>query len=216
MKYETSVVYVEELPKLAIDTGFDLTTFLGFLVTMVVFALGTWLAMRNADKNSEVQRDLLRLSLDSQAKSLSEQIKSQEKISKSNALKTSRQEWINSLRSEISHLLSVANEIHTLAYDVRDPKIRGETSEQLHDSFRDHSAKSDKFYAFVAKARYHVSNIQLHLNPAESESQALLGHIDVLIEDAYNNKRIVDHVEAIIKVSQVILKKEWVRVKEMI
>ncbi|WP_079229435.1 hypothetical protein [Pseudomonas putida] len=216
MKYETSVVYVEELPKLAIDTGFDLTTFLGFLVTMVVFALGTWLAMRNADKNSEVQRELLRLSLDSQAKSLSDQIESQEKISKSNALKTSRQEWINSLRSEIAHLLSVAHEIHGLAYDVRDPKIRGESTEQLQDSWREHRSKADKFYAFVAKARFHVSNIQLHLNPAEPESQELQGYIDRLISDAYDNKRIIDHVEAIIKVSQVILKKEWVRVKEMV
>ena len=216
MKYETSVVYVEQLPKVIVDAGFDLITFLGFLVTVTVFALGTWLSMRNADKNSEVQRELLRLSLDSQATSLKEQIRSQEKISRSNALKNSRQDWINSLRGEISHLLSVSHEIHTLAYDVKDPKIRGETQEETLNSWKEHNAKADKFYAFLAKARFHISNIQMHLNPDESDSQELQRHIDLLVDSAFKNDRIVDHVTAIIKVSQTILKKEWVRVKEMV
>jgi hypothetical protein len=216
MKYETSVVYVEQLPKVVVDTGFDLTTLMGFLVTVVLFGLGTWLAMRNADKNSAVQRDLLRLSLESQAASLNEQITAQEKISKSNALKTSRQEWINSLRSEIAHLLSVAHEIHSLAYDVKAMKIGGDTEAAILSSWKDHREKSDKFYAFVAKARFHVSNIQLHLNPAESESQALQEQIEQLIANAYENQRIADQIDKIIRISQTILKKEWVRVKEMV
>ncbi|OUM28309.1 hypothetical protein B8W72_20850 [Pseudomonas putida] len=216
MKYETSVVYVEQVPKVTVDTGFDLTTFLGFLVTMAVFALGTLLAMRNADKNSEVQRELLRLSLDSQAKSLKAQIDSQEKISKSNALKNSRQDWINSLRSEISHLLSVAHEIHTLAYDVRAQRITGETPEAIQNSWREHREKSDKFYSLVAKARFHVSNIQLHLNPAELDSQDLQKQIDLLVANAYENKPFVAQVDEIIRISQIILKKEWVRVKDMV
>lgn len=216
MKYETSVVYVEQLPNLTVDTGFDLTTFLGFLVTMAVFALGTWLSMRNADKNSDVQRELLKVSLDSQAKSLAAQINSQEKISKSNALKTSRQEWINSLRSEISHLLSVAHEIHALAYDLKNPKVLEETKESILNTWREHKEKDEKFYAFVAKARFHVSNIQLHLNPAELDSQELQRHIDQLVANAFDNERIADQVAEIIKISQTILKKEWVRVKEMV
>lgn len=216
MKYETSVVYLEQVPKVVVDTGFDLITFLGFLVTMAVFALGTWLSIRSADKNSELQREMLQLSLDSQARNLEDQINSQEKISRSSALKTSRQEWINSLRSEISHLLSVAHEIHTLAYDVKDPKIRGETKDEIQAAWDKHNAKADKFYGLLAKARFHVSNIQMHINPAELESQKLQDHIDSLIDSAFKNERIFDHVTDIIEVSRIILKKEWVRVKEMV
>ncbi|MNJ64067.1 hypothetical protein D3C77_600050 [compost metagenome] len=159
---------------------------------------------------------MLQLSLDSQARNLEDQIKSQEKISRSTALKNSRQEWINNLRSEISHLLSIAHEIHALAYDVKDPRIDGETRAEIKESWKEHNAKSDKFYGLLAKARFHVSNIQMHLNPAEIDSQNLQRHIHLLVDSAFKNDRIIDHVTNIIEVSQTILKKEWVRVKEMV
>ncbi|WP_339433046.1 hypothetical protein [Pseudomonas sp. EA_65y_Pfl2_P78] len=70
MKYETSVVYLEQVPKIIVDAGFDWATFWSFSATIAIFILGTYLTIRNfrktiisqeavAQKNFELQRKLI-------------------------------------------------------------------------------------------------------------------------------------------------------------
>ncbi|VVN09482.1 hypothetical protein [Pseudomonas fluorescens] len=50
MKYETSVVYLEQVPKIIVDSGFDWGTFWSFSATVAIFVLGTYLTVRNFNK----------------------------------------------------------------------------------------------------------------------------------------------------------------------
>ncbi|MBV7571832.1 hypothetical protein KW846_03880 [Pseudomonas sp. PDM32] len=70
MKYETSVVYLEQVPKIIVDSGFDWATFWSFSATIAIFVLGTYLTVRNfnktiisqetvAQKNFELQKKLI-------------------------------------------------------------------------------------------------------------------------------------------------------------
>lgn len=114
MKYETSLVYLEQLPKIAIDTGFDWPTFFSFMATIAVFTIGTWITVRSSNKNYHQQDQILRktlssqekalfLTLNAQEKSLRITNESQEKIARANAVKVSRQAWIDQLRDARSH-----------------------------------------------------------------------------------------------------------------
>jgi len=70
MKYETSVVYLEQIPKVAIDSGFDWATFFSFMATIAVFSLGTWLTIRTSNKNAIQQEEIFKGTIDAQEKSL--------------------------------------------------------------------------------------------------------------------------------------------------
>lgn len=208
MGIENLMMTINRVPKIELDTGTDWTavfTAVGTsLATISLIVMTTWYTAYSFRKTIKSQKSLA-----------DAQETSRIAHSKAEAVARSRQNWINSLRSEISHLLSVTHEIYSLAYDVKALRIQGEAAEAIQESWREHREKSDRFYAFVAKARFHVSNIQLHLNPGESDSRELQKQIDLLVANAYENKRIADQVDEIIKISQVILKKEWVRVKDM-
>ena len=98
MKYETSVVYLEQLPKIVVESDFDLATFLSFVVAVVIFAIGTWLTIRSSNKNAIDQRVIFNETTSSQEKALNKTLESQVHVARSIAIKESRQAWINDLR----------------------------------------------------------------------------------------------------------------------
>ncbi|MCP1419928.1 hypothetical protein J3D47_004171 [Pseudomonas laurylsulfativorans] len=201
------MVTLNRVPEIraVVDSGTDWVTLFGFLLTALAVVTGTFYTSYTFRRAVESQERIARNS--------SEAIRAQ---SKSENLARSRQEWINSLRAEIASLLSISHDIYNLSDEVKDPKIRGVTESELLESWRRHNEKASEFYSLLAKARFHISNIQMHINPAEPESKELLKNIDLLISAAYESGKIYDLSVAIINVSQVILKKEWVRVKEMV
>lgn len=107
MKYETSVIYLEQVPKIVVDAGFDLATFLSFAVTIIIFAIGTWLTIRSSNKNSSVQRNIFNETVIAQDIALDKTLKAQAQVARSNAIKESRQAWIDELRQCVSQILSL-------------------------------------------------------------------------------------------------------------
>lgn len=107
MSYETSVMYLANMPKFTIDSGFDWATFFSFMATIAVFTLGTWLTVKTSNKNAAVQKEIFKETIEAQEKTLNSTHKNQENIARSNAVKISRQAWIDQLREACSEYLSL-------------------------------------------------------------------------------------------------------------
>ncbi|MGW8461223.1 hypothetical protein [Pseudomonas sp. CLCA07] len=73
MKYETSVVYLEQVPKIIVDSGFDWATFWSFSATVAIFVLGTYLTVRNFNKTIVSQEKVARANFELQQRLIASQ-----------------------------------------------------------------------------------------------------------------------------------------------
>jgi hypothetical protein len=73
MKYETSVVYLEQVPKIIVDSGFDWATFWSFSATVAIFVLGTYLTVRNFNKTIVSQEKVAHANFELQQKLIASQ-----------------------------------------------------------------------------------------------------------------------------------------------
>lgn len=117
-------------------------------------------------------------------------------------LSGNRQEWINTLRGEVSGFVSII----TLLGALRSGGYKSVTSDQANQYGRE---------AMERKAK-----IELMLNPTEELHNELLGAIETAVTytihaesepTAADQRRCVDKI---LKISKTILKQEWVRVKK--
>ena len=115
---------------------------------------------------------------------------------KSSINSTNRQEWINTLRNEITDYLFTFVEIEGMWFDKAD---KAEFTDPLN------------------RLRKHKIKISLLLNPNEKEHQVFIKSIDEAYLTLKNPspKALKFAEEKIVKLSQNILKKEWERVKSM-
>lgn len=220
MRYETSVVYLEQVPKVTVDTGFDLATFLSFAVTIVIFAIGTWLTIRSGDRNALEQRRIFEESIKNQNESLEKTLNSQESVARQVSIKASRQEWINELRDCCARLVSA---ILTLNNHGR---MRDATTELAHTLAAAGGAdgativiawsnKMTELRGHVYDLRFRVEllsnpNEELFVELARCMESAILGCENAKVEDVYRE------CAKIKSVAQRILKVEWDRTRKML
>lgn len=194
MRYETSVVYLEQLPKVVIDSGTDWVTLGGFISTVIVFVLGTIVTVYSFRKT----------------------VKSQEQIATSNSLKASRQAWINDLRDSLAAFVASAITVEELRQEMGVWLVQKRilASNEREMFLRENPEWSHSFDTAIGGVRRLKAKIELLLNPTEPDSEKLLGLADQIVERC--NSRHCDLgalcVE-IVQVCQVILKSEWERVK---
>jgi hypothetical protein len=103
-----------------------------------------------------------------------------------------RQKWIDALRDDVALLITHALEINFAG-----------TAEEVHPSF--------------AKVNEASARIELRLNPKEDESLAMLIAIANLRESVYSRtafEQVNAKVQELTRATQVVLKKEWQRVKD--
>lgn len=189
---KTTSAKKEELPSLKVHLlqPTNLYIFALPIVTIFIVLGGTYLSLRTIKTKSEESIEALEKSNLNQVKiseknNASERLKSQEAI-----ISNSRQKWINTLRDEISSLVS-----HQTQYSASDPK-----------------RQADMF----TKTWGELFKIELLLNPKEELHNELLRElnngfgicIDPTKQDEYREKRAV-----IMRLSKKILKQEWQRVK---
>lgn len=204
MKYETSVVYLEQLPKISVDTGFDWASLWTFLATVVIFMLGTYMTIRNfnktvrsqekvADINSKTQRDLLL---------------SQESIARQSSLKASRQNWINDLRNTTADYIASALNLQRLnlyreavgdSWGANDPHL---------------TAWSHQHIQSVKELVSLKSKIELLLNPDELDSKQMMKSVNELREKCDQAGGPAKELsESVVKCCQHIVKQEWEKAK---
>ncbi len=65
-KYETALIYLEQVPKINIETSFDWPTFWSFCATVAVFVLGTAVTVYNFRKTVKQQKENAKDSIEQQ------------------------------------------------------------------------------------------------------------------------------------------------------
>lgn len=212
MKYETSVVYLEQVPKVVVDTGFDWTNLWTFIATIAIFILGTYLTIRNFNKTVASQERVAAETANIQRLSIS----SQEAIAQQNSLKTSRQNWINDLRDTTAEYIAGALNVQRLNIYLEAAqstwKLQGEKNPEAADR-----ARADWASSHIQAIRELVglkSKIQLLLNPDEEESKAFLAAVDDLHKFCDQAGGPAKNIAAdVVSLCQVILKREWEKAK---
>ena len=113
-------------------------------------------------------------------------------------LSGNRQQWINSLRDQISEFLSAIS-----MFEILNGQLVGGSEEEIKKYI-------ERIYLLVAK-------IQLLLNPKENDHQnliKLLGEISAALQRSTPRPEVLyDRKQVIISKTQEILKREWERVK---
>jgi F0F1-type ATP synthase membrane subunit b/b' len=155
-----------------------------------------------------------------QIKMFLETIRSQEKIAaeskalerkkvRADILSRNRQDWINSLRNELSELISSANTLvqnHALLSALAMPDANADSERKL-------------IYSEITKERgilhRHKAKIELLLNPTEPHSIEIVKKMDELTNKVndFTIMTVESITESIIELGQTVLKTEWERVK---
>ncbi|VVM52192.1 hypothetical protein PS663_00847 [Pseudomonas fluorescens] len=205
MSIENVMLTVSRVPDIVMKAETDWVVLGGIFITALVVLSGTIITVFQFSKTIKSQEAM--------AKNNSELLRAQ---SRSENLAKSRQEWINSLRAEVASFLSVIHEVYTLSDEIKDPKIRGGTESEIFNSWDKHYVKADKFYSFLARGRFHLANVKMHLNPLEADAQILERSMELLIGAAYSHQNIYDGTIDVTDITRRILKSEWERVKQMV
>lgn len=216
MQYETSVIYLEQVPKLVIDTGVDVPTLIGFAVTVVIFGLGTWLTVRTSNENSREQTLNLERSLDYQERALLKTIESQETVAAKNSLKASRQAWINDLRDASALFVAATMTVQRLNnfkkqrsrywLDMQDANP-AEHSRIISEWATDHIEA-------IKEVRRLKAKIELLLNPSEVDSISFMESVNAAEAQCDKTGESVDEpCRVLVERCQVILKTEWEKAK---
>lgn len=197
MWVDTSVLYVDHLPKIHIDSGTDWITLFGFMLTAIAVVAGSMVTVWTFRKT----------------------VRSQEELARKVAVKQSRQDWINELRNCCSDYVAAImvlkghkymHESHSnLAKTLinHDPVAAANMQAEWG---REHSLLRTSVYSLRAK-------IILLSNPKEDLFKDLLREVDKALDKANEGGiTLMDEFDRIIELSQLILKIEWDRARKML
>lgn len=230
MKFETSLVYLEQIPKIVVDSGFDWATFWSFSATVAIFVLGTYLTIRSFNKNIISQEKVAKDNFELQKRLISSQelaakqnfeiqkemIVSQELLASQASLKTSRQNWINDLRDTTAQFISAALNVNRLNV------YKESTLESLSMRGASDSSQIDMFQA--SWAELHVKSIkdlvalrakiELLLNPDEVDSKEFIKAVYELFDSCDQAGGPAKQLSGqVVWWGQLILKQEWEKAK---
>jgi len=212
VKYETSVVYLEQIPKVVVDTGFDWANLWTFFATIAVFMLGTYVTVRNFNKTVKSQEKVAAETAAIQRKS----IESQELIARQNSLKSSRQNWINDLRDTTASYIAAALNVQRLNvyWEV------GQTAweyQRLRNAEAADRARAEWSNSHIQAIREMIglkSKIELLLNPEEVDSKEFMKAVDELYNVCDQAGGPAKNVASnVVDWCQHILKQEWEKAK---
>lgn len=131
-------------------------------------------------------------------------------ISKDQKTTEFRQEWINSVRLEISNVISLAKSIksqhHIIDYLDSKPETKKDAIEHMGDAVKNHTRELNNSF----------TQIMLFLNPKEHIN--LISLLDTLVSiskvsSKAEKNNVIRQCDLVIDESQKVLKKEWTIVK---
>lgn len=195
---ENLMVTLNQLPeiKAVVDTGTDLVTLFGFVLTAIAVIVGAWVSVFTYKRTASNQMAL----------------------AKAVALKDSRQAWINDLRQACADYVAAIGllQIHTeskQAHQIFIDKICDHdkpTAASLMASWEEEKRRL-KLSALSLNAKIHLLS-----NPGEASFQELLTSVRRALEKAeIHEGGAIDTCGEIVNIAQVILKTEWERAKRM-
>ncbi|MBA1195582.1 hypothetical protein G7011_00445 [Pseudomonas plecoglossicida] len=226
MKFETALVYLEQLPDVVVKTDTDWAAILGFVITIAAFYFGTKAQIRNFKKTVVSQEKVASRSFEIQNR----MIESQQLIARQGSLKESRQNWINDLRDACSQFVAAADNVQRLnvlkgspggAWSILKEKNPVEYVSAENEWSANHVGAKREVRRLAAK-------IELLINPSESDSKLLMEKVRCVESECDKTIKIDESTGAriersskdleapcndLVKICQKILKTEWEKAK---
>jgi vacuolar-type H+-ATPase subunit I/STV1 len=159
--------------------------------TIVIVIAGTFITLQQLKLRTEESINTLNQTLDKQIKLSKEEIKLE-------VLSKNRQAWINTLRDKLSKFIGEASYIMLIQAQEKEEKIEPR-----------HIRESVKKLAELE------AKIKLLINPTEENHQILVDLLQQIFRDLNLKKNITNTVNKLVNISQLILKEEWTRVKNL-
>ncbi|MBK5437968.1 hypothetical protein JFV30_14400 [Pseudomonas sp. TH32] len=239
MKFETSLVYLEQIPEIVVNSGFDWATFWSFSATVSIFVLGTYLTIKNFNKtivsqekvaleNFELQRKLIssqETSANQNFELQKEMIASQDLAAKqtfeiqkemiaSQEIVAAQASLKTSRQNWINDLRDACATYISAALNLQRLNLYREAAPSWHSG---DTALREWSFSHIQAMKELVSlkaKIELLLNPSEPESQELLECVNELhnaCDQAGGPAKSI--CENVVARCQIILKKEWEKAK---
>lgn len=137
-------------------------------------------------------------------------------MSKEQKISEFRQAWIDALRRELAEFSSQARRISIQHTPFNIKALAAPILEQLEIADRE-AEKPDMFHQNKQRMAQAYYELRLRLNPEEVDHKQLLIHLnnvyDIINSCSDRYGECVDELDNLAKVAQVVLKHEWVRVK---
>jgi (p)ppGpp synthase/HD superfamily hydrolase len=126
---------------------------------------------------------------------------------KANVISSNRAKWIESMRDLVADAISHWTGVMYLRAN-------------LHDHNAATIAMNEALLTHIESGLLTNSKIRLMLNPNEAESQRLMTNLDALVTSLRSEAdqttvelQVHEHLDEIVRISQSVLKTEWIRVK---
>lgn len=198
MAIENLMVTLNRLPeiKAVVDTGTDLVTLFGFVLTAIAVIAGAWVSVFTYKRTARTQMTL----------------------AKAVAIKESRQAWINELRDTCADYVAAIGllQIHADSKLVHETFISKVESHDKATAASMINAWQEEQRRMILSAYSLSAKIHLLSNPKEPAFQDLLASVQAALKSANNpGNAVFDNCGKIVEIAQGILKTEWDRAKKM-
>lgn len=207
MSIENLVVTLNRVPKIdaTVSSGVDWVAICSFFATIAVVIAG---AIYNAY--------VLKRTLSTQKTIAEASVRNMRELSKAEAVARSRQEWINSLRSDIASFLAVGNDLRAVSEKLLNPSpVVAGTQEHVLRAQDLYDRLYSELSSSLTTARLHFAKVQLYTNPTEEETISLIKAMNAYIQAAMAGQPTADLGNSVVQVGQKIIKNEWIRVRDM-
>ncbi|WP_433884311.1 hypothetical protein [Pseudomonas vranovensis] len=199
---------VDRIPKIKLDTGTDWTavwTAVGTsFATIAVVLVTTMYTAYSFRKTIRAQKELA-----------DAQEASRIAHSKAEAVARSRQEWINSLRDVVASFISTGDDLATASVKLIDKDDQTPRLAQIMQRVDPHDQLYSEYSRILLAAKLQLAKVQLYTNPCERETAELLKAMDAYIQASMVAEPTADLGNEVVRNALIIIKNEWVRVKEM-
>ncbi|MBT1814097.1 hypothetical protein KKZ88_16445 [Enterobacter roggenkampii] len=207
---------VTKIPTIVVDTGFAWDSVLGAFIAGLIPAYIAWYTIK---KNISAMKEDRVHQQDSFDKDRNAQLEIATKNIKAQVISANRQQWINNLRESTAEYISAVHSLrksrtiarHCLALSKKD----GSDFLTVH---RDAINSMTNDSRVVENLKY---KILLLVNPAEPEAieiNRILQEISAntgSFRERPNKKKLYELSKELVAITQVYLKKEWIRVKDI-
>jgi len=196
-------IKVIQVPKITVDTGLDIVTLSSFFITALIVVATTIFTYKSSKKTNFSQESI------ANARDLAETERLRAEKRASN-----RQEWINTLRSDIAAFIGAVMN----SWNLHQMQVgRASYQQSLDDALKwqESSKWAYEYNISLRELKRLKAKIKLLLNPTEHESIDLMILIDKAADAAESGHSVISECDEIITASQPILKKEWEKVKAL-
>jgi len=194
---------IAKVPEFKVNTGLDVVTLSSFAITALIVIATTIFTFRSA-RNTAISQESV---ANAREANELERLRAEKRAD-------NRQEWINTLRSDLAAYVGAAMNTWNL-HQMNAGRAGLQQTLPSEQMWQESSKWAYEYNLSLRELERLKAKIKLLLNPTESPSIKLVDFINDASSVATSGHSVIAACEAIISASQPILKNEWEKVKAL-